>query len=71
MIDSFKKTGKEIKNTVNKTFEEAKESVNDPSKLLNNVNMNVPKLPGLDLNKKDSTKTKKPEEEKKEDKPPK
>ena len=71
VIDSFKKTGKEIKNTVNKTFEEAKESVNDPSKLLNNVNMNVPKLPGLDLNKKDSTKTKKPEEEKKEDKPPK
>jgi TolA-binding protein len=57
VIDSFKETGNELKNTVEETFDEVK----DPKNLMKNVNMNVPDIPGLDLNKKDSSKTNTPQ----------
>ncbi len=71
VIDTFKKTGEEMKTKATEAFDDVKKSATDPSKLLNNIDMNVPKLPGIDINKQDSTKNKKPETEKKEDKPPK
>jgi len=74
LINTFKKTGDELKNTVEEKFDEVKENVKDPSKLINNVNINVPGAELIDkkiINKSDSTNTKKPKETEQKDKPPK
>jgi len=61
VIQTLKETGNDLQNSVDKKFQEIK----DPKSLMNSVNLNMPKLPGLGSDSTKNDMPNKPEDKKK------